>query len=524
MRAGGGSKRSLLAASALALVLLGATSGCGSASGGGRSGPSVAPDHMLAGLDAYITQAVADWGLSGLSIAVVKDDEVVFARGYGEREAGGGSPIDENTLFAIGSNTKLFTAVAAGLMVDQGRMKWDDPVSQHLPGFQLYDPWVTREITIRDLLSHRSGLGRRGDLLWYGSEHDRSEILRRIRFLEPNSSFRAEYGYQNVMFLAAGEATARAAGRSWDELVQQGIFEPLGMRRSNTGVHQLANDSNVATPHALTEDGILLPMPWRDIGNIAPAGSINSSALEMAEWLRFLLRGGRHGSQTLIRPETLDEIFTPQTLLPLASDSLFPSTHFRTYGLGIVAQDYEGREVFWHTGGIDGMLSLVSLVPEEGLGLVVLTNTGNSNNLFSALMYKILDSYLGGAERDWSDIMLRQTRQAAEEAAQATLRASESRVTGTRPSLDPGAWVGLYEHPLYGDASVTLEGEKLVVRRGPGFTGDLEHWHYNTYRATWRHIGGGSVAVTFMLDVMGRVRAMQLGDFGDFQRVVEPGR
>lgn len=476
----------------------------------------------LRDLDAYIAQALDDWGITGLSIAVVKDDEVVFANGYGAREVGREERIDENTLFAIGSNTKLFTAVGAGLMVDEGKMNWSDPAFLHLPSFQLHDPYVTREITVRDLLSHRSGLGRRGDILWYGSEYDRAEVLRRIRYLEPNSSFRSEFGYQNVMFLAAGEATAAAAGRSWDDIMEERIFQPLGMTRSNTSTADVEGDPNAATPH-INIDGSPVAVPWRNIDNVAPAGSINSSAREMAEWLRMLLADGSYGGDQMIESATLREIFSPQTIRQSSPDTLFPDLHFSAYGLGMGMQTYEGSKILMHTGGIDGMLSLVGLLPEENLGVVVLTNTTGRNNLFSALMYTVFDRYLGTAARDWSETFLRLAGDADASAADARQRAENERTTGTRASLAVEQYVGDYLHPMYGEASVTLEEGQLVLRRGPAFTGDLDHWHYDTYRADWRHPGGGRALITFTLDFTGDVNAMQIEGLGEFERASERG-
>jgi len=471
----------------------------------------------LRNLDTYIAQAVDDWGIVGLSIAVVKDDEVVFANGYGLREVGGPERVDEHTLFAIGSNTKLFTAVGAGLMVDAGKLNWNDPAALHLPGFQLYDPYVSREITIRDLLSHRSGLGRRGDMLWYGSEYDRDEILRRVRYLEPNASFRAEFGYQNIMFLAAGEATAAAAGQGWDELMEERIFQPLGMTRSNTSTKDLAGDPNVATPH-INIDGRPVPVPWRNIDNVAPAGSINSSAREMADWLRMLLAEGSLEGRRLIERTTLQEIFSPQTISPFTPDTLFPDVHFAAYGLGMGMRSYVGNKILVHTGGIDGMLSLAALLPEENLGVVVLTNTTGRNNLFTALMYSVFDRYLGMPDRDWSGTFLRRAEDEDLRAAEARSRAEEERVIGTHPSLAAEEYAGLYRHPMYGEASVRWEDGNLVLRRGPAFTGDLQHWHYDTYRAEWRHPGLGRALITFTLNFAGEVNAMQIEGLGEFER------
>ncbi len=475
-------------------------------------------------LDAYIERAMRDWKVPGLALAVVKDDSVVFVRGYGVRAMGKPEPVDPNTLFAIASNTKLFTAVAAGMLVDEGRMKWDDPATRYLPSFQLFDPYVTREITLRDLLSHRSGLGRRGDLLWEAFPYDRAEVLRRIRFLAPNSSFRSAHGYQNIMFLAAGEAVAAAAGKSWDDLVRERIFQPLGMTRSNTTVRDLDAGDNVARPHVNSEEGRQTAVPYRNMDNIAPAGAINSSAREMAQWIKLLLADGRYGGRTLLKPETLREISSPQSLRPLEPDSVVPSIHFSAYGLGVGMHDYRGVKVLRHTGGIDGMLSLVGLIPEKGLGIVVLTNTSDHNNLFTALMYRVFDEYLGVPPRDWSSIFLAQTRAAQASTADQRRRLDAARVADARPSLPLAKYTGRYESPLYGEITVAHENGGLVLRLGRSLVGDLEHWHYDTFRPRWRALAersegaGEPPFVSFTLDVTGKVEKVQIDDVDEFRR------
>ncbi|MDB4876740.1 MAG: beta-lactamase [Gemmatimonadetes bacterium] len=463
----------------------------------------------LAGLDAYIQDAVKTWGIAGLAIAIVKDNSVVYAKGFGVREAGKPAPVDAHTLFAIGSNSKFFTSTVAGMMVDAGRMKWDDPATKFLPGFQMYDPYVTREMTIRDLLSHRSGLGRRGDMLWYASPFDRAEIIRRIRFLKPNSSFRSQYGYQNVMVMTAGEAAAAAGGTSWDSLVTQRIFRPLGMTLSSTTVRALAGQTNLASPH-LSDGAAATPIPWRNIDNIGPAGSINSNVLDMAQWLRFLLANGRVGTTQLIKPATLREIESPQTIVPSADDSLSPSTHFHAYGLGIGMYDYLGVKVLSHTGGIDGMLSQVTLIPERRLGIVILTNTEGHNNTFAAIARRVVDAYLGAPARDWSGIMLAQTR--AQEAAQAAAAklVDAARPKDTRSSVSPEHFVGQYTNEMYGDVHVAAEGGHQVLHFGSGFTGDLEHWANDSYKITWRDRREGTGLVTFVVNPVGQVSSLKL--------------
>lgn len=471
----------------------------------------------LAGLDTYIAHAIRDWGVPGLAIAIVKNDSVVFAKGYGVREMGKPDRVDTHTLFAIGSNTKAFTSAIIGTLVDEGKMRWDAPVTTYLPGFELADPWVTREITVRDLLSHRSGLGRRGDLLWYGSAYSRDEILRRIRYLKPNSSFRSQYGYQNIMFLAAGQAAAAAAGMTWDQLVADRIFRPLHMTESNTSIAALAGLPDVATPH-LIENGNATPIPWRNIDNIGPAGSINSNVTDMAQWLRLQLDGGALNGITVVRTATLEETHTPQTIIPSPPDSLFPSTHFTDYGFGWVLQDYRGRKLVWHNGGIDGMLSEVRLIPEERLGIVILSNA-ESHELNPALAYRIMDAYLGAPPRDWSAIFLARHRAALAKQAAAVQAVTAARVPGTKPSLALERYTGTYADTMYGDAKVSLEQGKLVVRYGPSFTGDLEPWNYDTFRATWREAREGAAFVTFTLDAAGKVDRMKIEGITTFHAV-----
>lgn len=470
---------------------------------------SASPSPSLTALDAYIQRAVTDWGIAGLAIAIVHDDSVVYERGFGVREAGKPERVDARTLFAIGSNTKLFTATLAGMMVDAKKMSWDAPATTYLPWFQLYDPWVTREITLRDLLSHRSGLGRRGDMLWYASPFDRAEVLRRIRYLKPNSSFRSQYGYQNIMVLAAGEATAAAAGRSWDDLVKERIFQPLGMSASNTTVRDLAAAPDVATPHLL-KDGTLTPIPWRNIDNIGPAGSINSNVDDMARWLRFLLAGGKAGDQQLIAPATLREIASPQTIIPAPPDTLSPSTHFHAYGLGVGMYDLLGVKVMSHTGGIDGMLSQVTWVPERQLGFVILTNTEGHNNVFAAVGRRILDMYLGAPPRDWSGIMLAETRKEEAAQAQAMQRLEAARPKDAAPSVPVDRYAGRYSNQMYGDITVDVAGDKMVLQYGPLRVGDLQPWSRDAYKIVWHDQRDGAGLVQFVVDPVGAVRSLRL--------------
>src|SRR5262245_15641373 len=271
-------------------------------------------DPHIAAIDTYEAKARAEWNAPALAIAIVKNDSVVFARGYGVLEKGSTKPVDENTLFAIGSSTKAFNTAALAMLVDEGKIKWDDRASPYLPGWQLGDPWVTREVTIRDMVAHRIGLDR-ADYIWSGTEFSREDVLRRQRYIGTTASFRLKFGYNNHMFLASGMLIEKVTGQSWDMVIRQRIFNPLGMVRSNSSTKAFGTDPNVATPHARVGDTAVV-IPWHNIDNVAPAGSINSSAREMAQWVRFQLADGKWQGRQLVSEKNMQEMHSPQTVIP----------------------------------------------------------------------------------------------------------------------------------------------------------------------------------------------------------------
>jgi len=481
---------------------------------------AMAQEAPLTGFNDYVNKAIKDWEVPGLAIAIIKDDRLVLVKGYGVRELGKPSPVDERTLFAIGSSSKAFTAAALAMLVDEEKLKWDDPATKYLPGFQLYDPYATRELTVRDLLSHRSGL-ERGDLLWYASPYDRNEILRRIRYLKPTLSLRAHFSYQNIMFLAAGQIIPSVTGKDWDDFVRERIFSPLGMTATSTSIKALANSDNVATPHTKLDDKVQI-VAWRNIDNIAPAGSINSNVLDMAQWVRLQLGGGMYQNKRLISSGAVKEMHTPQTIIPLEGpmEILYPEAHFLSYGLGWFLSDYGGRKIVEHGGAIDGMRAEVAMMPEEKLGIVILTNLHGSV-LPQPLMYRILDAYLGRPQRDWSAEILKTFKALQEQAKAVEKKAEAERVKGTSPSLSLEKYAGNYQSEMYGGAKVAFENGKLVAQFGPNFIGDLEHWNYDTFRVTWRDRMEGKGFVNFRLNSQGKVEAMNIEGIAEFTRAPE---
>ena len=478
----------------------------------------------LNGFEDYVRKAMKEWEVPGVAVAIVKGDQIVLAKGYGVRKVGEAAVVDERTLFAIGSSSKAFTAAAIAILVDQGKVKWDDPVTKYLPGFEMYDPYVTRELTVRDLLTHRSGL-QRGDFLWYGSEIDRDEILRRARFLKPSWSLRSTFGYQNIMYLAAGQLIAKVSGKTWDEFIQQRIFAPLSMSASSTSISAFKTADNVSSPHAKVDEKVQV-ISWRNIDNIAPAGSINSNVLDMAQWVRLQLDQGSIQNNRVFSAAAAKEMHASQTIIrfepPYAM--YYPEAHFLNYGMGWFLSDYRGRKVVEHGGAIDGMRAQVALIPEEKLGLVILSNL-NGSALPVALMYRIFDSFLGAPPRDWSADLLKTTKTLEQQGKAAEKKQESDRTTGTKPSVALDKYAGTYRNDLYGDIKVTNTDAKLNFRFGPAFTSDLEHWHYDTFRARFFAAGDAKIFVTFALNTQGKVETLVLGMPGmadyPFKRVPE---
>jgi CubicO group peptidase (beta-lactamase class C family) len=461
--------------------------------------------------DAYVARAVRDWHVPGLAIAVVKDDSVVFAKGYGVRELGKAGAVDAGTRFAIGSTTKAMTVVALGMLVDEGKVRWDDPVIKYLPTLQLSDPYVTRELTVRDLLTHRSGLGN-ADLLWAGADHSMADITRRIRNLAPAYSFRSGFIYQNIMYSLAGDVVAAASGMPWDAFLRARIFTPLGMTSTEAKLSDVAGKPNVATPHMEIGDTMRV-IANRPVDPVAPAGSVWSSVGDMSKWMRFVLDSGRVGGKRLLSAAAYKEIFTPQVVAP---PDMYPTTaltrpHFFTYGLGWFLHDYQGQAVTMHTGSIDGMSAIIGLVPDKRMGVYVLANSDHAE-LRHALMFQAFDMYAGTASkpaRDWSADLLELYGGLHAQAVAAERKQDGSRVTGTHPTLPLERYAGTYSEPTFGDVVVSVRDGVLALELGSTRAGKLEHWQYDTFRAHWDDVRSKPSNVVFAPDGAGGVATLR---------------
>lgn len=477
-----------------------------------------AQDAPLQGFDDYVNKAIKDWDVPGVAIAVIKDDKVILAKGYGVRELGKTDPVTANTVFAIGSSSKAVTSAALAILVDEGKIKWNDPVSKYLPDFQLFDPYVTREMTVRDLLTHRIGL-ERGDRLWYATDYDRNEVMRRIRYLKPSSSFRSRFGYQNVMYLAAGQIIPAVTGKSWDDFLHERIFTPLGMNSTNTTITTFKNVKDLASPHVKVNDKVK-PVSYRLIDNIGPAGSINSNVMDVAQWVRLNLNSGKFQDKQLISAANIKEMHSSQTIIPLEGlyTSIYSEAHFLNYGMGWFLSDYRGRKMVEHGGAIDGMRAAVSMIPEEKLGVVVLGNM-NGSILVQMLANRVFDMFLvPGKEKDWSGDLLKVIKAAEAQGKAAAEKREAERVKNTNPSLALEKYAGDYNDEMYGDAKITLENGVLKTNFGPYYSGTLEHWHFDTFRVKWKDEVQGQGFINFKLNSQGKVETMGIEGLADFKR------
>jgi len=469
-----------------------------------------------AAFDKYVAAAARDWHVPALAIAVVKDDSLVFAKGYGVLEVGKPARADEHTRFAIGSTTKAITSAAIAMLVDEGKLRFDDRVSKFIPELQLADPWATRELTIRDLLTHRTGLAGT-DLFWAASWHySPAEVIRRLRFIQPTASFRSTWQYQNVMYALSGTIIERASGMPWETFVRQRIFIPLGMNETEPLVATIVGKPNVAVPHALSGDSAVV-VPVRSTDGVASAGSVWSSVADMSKWMRFVLDSGRVGNRRLISQATFREIVTPQIA---ADQETYPNLalskpNFFSYGLGWFIEDYAGQQVWMHTGSINGLCAIIGLLPNEKLGVYVLENLDHAE-LRHGLMYSAFDLYNGGPSRDWSA----ELRAFFKAPASAARTAAGPHVV-TEPTLPLDRYTGTFADSAYGEVKVNLVDGALNAAIVDQPAVRLEPFDYDTFRA--HGAAGSSTQVIFVPDGTGNISAVRVLGV-TFSRVRSNGR
>ena len=470
-------------------------------------------------LDRRVEQLRTALGVPGVTIAIVENGQTTLARGYGIRGLGDRQPVDGDTIFATGSTGKAFTTAALAILVDEGRIKWDDKVIDHMPDFRMYDPWVTREMTIRDLLVHRSGLGLgAGDLLFLPrSDLSRKESVRRLRHIKPATSFRSNYAYDNVLYMVAGQLIEEVTGQTWEQFMKERVFRPAGMLHSTVdNVGRLAT-GNRARPHARLNgairglgDQVALDENETNLGaNGAPAGGLAISANDMSKWLTLqLARGDIPGDGRLFSEAASTQMWQPAILTPVSQtppDLRATQPMFATYALGWTVQDYRGARLVWHGGAVLGSLAAVALLPERNIGIYIAANS-EEGELVRGLLYELLDHYLGLPQDRWPE-KLKAFKAARAAAAVTALQAPTAKPAKVGPSLPIARYTGQYDDPWYGRITVRQDKGRLAVDfpHSPGMTATLEHHQYDSFRTVFADKSIEPAYVTFALDANGKV-------------------
>ncbi|WP_123769413.1 serine hydrolase [Vulcaniibacterium tengchongense] len=507
-----------------AALLLGGAGPAGAQAAGPPPSAAATLPEQLRDFDAYVDDVRRRFEVPGIAVAIVKDGEVVLERGYGVRELGKPAPVGPRTLFAIASNTKAFTAAALSILADEGKLGLDDRVIDHLPWFRMSDPYVTAEMRVRDLLAHRSGLGLgAGDLLyWPGTDYSTEEVARRLRHVPLSGGFRERYAYDNILYGVAQLVIEQASGTSYARFLQRRIFDPLGMRDTRINSDALRPGDEVATGYARAGFvGELVPAPRMAWGNVSGAGGIYSNLRDMSRWLRMQLAGGVYrgadGRERRLfsakRQQAMWSVVTPIPVPEPAVPELAPARpNFLGYGEGWQLSDYRGAKLVWHTGGWPGMVSRVTLVPERGLGIVVLTNA-EAGGAFNAVTLRALDAYLGAPKTDWAAAYAAALAKSRGKADEDWRKHLQARDADSEPSLPLARYAGTYRDPWYGEVAVAHEGDALVMRFGrtPSLVGRLEHWQHDTFLVRWNERWLNADAfVSFALTPDGAVREARM--------------
>jgi CubicO group peptidase (beta-lactamase class C family) len=461
--------------------------------------------------DAYIQEALLTWKTPGLSVAIVKDGNLVFKKAYGVREKGKQDLYKTSTLSTCASTTKAMTAVCMGMLVDEGKVKWTDLVADILPDFKLADPYPTSQITIRDLFTHNAGLGN-ADLLWVFG-YPRSEILHRMQYVPFAYSLRSGFIYQNLMYIVAGEVILKLTGKTWDDFITEHLFKPLNMNNSFSD-YSKAPDSEKTGLHFKDNDTIKV-ISYTEDDNIGPAGGVWSCADDMARWMQFLQDSARVNGVRLLKPETFAELFKPQVMV---TDSEFYPTrtltkpHWKTYGLGWFQQDYRGNMVQFHTGSLSGLVSILGMIPEQHCSIYVFGNLDHSE-IRHALMFKAFDLWcFNDSTKNWSALFYKLYKDLADSAKAKEQEANEKRIMNTHPSLPLKSYTGKFVNTLYGSIEVAIGNDSLVLHLPKRYSVNLSHWNFDTFSGTFNNWWFGKTKVQFLLDASGAVSGFLMDD------------
>lgn len=473
--------------------------------------PQKSEQEILEEIRALVKKEMSEWHVPGLALAIVKGGKVILSEGFGLRDVKNQKPVTTDTLFAIGSSTKAFTATSLGIQVDKGHLKWEEPVQQYLPDFKLDDEFASERMTAVDLLTHVSGLPRH-DIMWYNNQFDREELFQRLQHLKPTEDFREVFQYQNLMFMTAGYLAGKVENKSWEDVVNDAIFQPLAMTSSNFSVNDSQKSGDYALPYRYEDENPakkkkaeLKEIPFRNLDAIGPAGSINSNIKDMAKWVLVNLNEGSYEGKTVISRSQLEEIHSPRVVIRggiFAQLLTFPETPYTMYGMGWFIQPYRGHRLLHHGGNIDGFSAMVSFLPDHESGLVILTNL-DGNLMVDSLMFEIYDRLLGLEHVDWNSrykLRYEQFKGAAQESE--SKEAAILKKNGTKPTHALSDYAGIYESEGYGQLQIIVDGQKLKATYGE-LSSPLEHWHYDIFNAVEDPMKG--IKLTFLTNVRGDI-------------------
>lgn len=463
--------------------------------------------------DKYVEAARNEWKLPGLSIVVVQEGRVLLSKGYGVREIGKDTRVDADTLFGAMSTTKAMTAVTMGLLVDEGKVSWDDKVTKHLPDFRLADAYVTAELKVRDLFTHNAGVGNT-DFLWtWTPEMPAADVVRRMQHAKPAYSLRGGYTYQNVMYLVAGQVIEKASGMPWERFVTERLFAPLGMKNTFANYETSRQYQNRSIAHYEIA-GKITVIPETTADPIAPAGAVWSTSNDIGKWVDFMLGNGVVNGRQLLKPATFQAILRPQIIVP--PGQFYPTValtkpHWTTYGFGWFQHDYRGEMVAFHTGSLGGRTAIIGLIPDKKLGVYIFGNLDHAE-VRHALMYKVFDLLaFDDNSRDWSKETKALYDGLKANSARQSAEAASRRKPELKPTLPLSAYAGKYSDPFYGSMDVEMADGSLRLVVNKDLTANLSHWQQDSFQAVWNKAWWGNSRVSFQMNAAGEVEALRLG-------------
>jgi len=473
-------------------------------SSAGAQDPALA--QKLKGFDVYMEKVVKDWNVPGIGVGIVARDQLVFAKGYGFRDYGKKLPFTPKTTVPIASNTKLFTAVAAGLLIEEGKLDWDRPVRQFVPEVQFYNDELTAAVSIRDMLSHRTGITRH-DTIWYKSDFTRKELFERLKYLEPSQPMRQTFLYNNMMYAGAGYLIELLSGKTWEDFVRERILLPLGMTSTVFSIDEMVKQPEHGVPFTERRDSFeLYEIPYyREAAGVGPAGSINSNLEDMSKWLAALMNDGNLDGKAVIPASVLKATLAPAIALPNSQLEArgFGELLNSVYGTGRWTASYRGHLLTFHGGDINGFHSQVSSMPYDGIGVIVLVIGDHAAPLYNVVSYNVYERLLGMSETPWSERALEIRKKGKQAGMEARAKAGGERVAGTKPSHPVADYVGEFEHPAYGVVTISMKGEGLLFDfhkiRLP-----LTHFHYDRFD-TPDDEEDGKWSVNFSMNPQGEV-------------------